>query len=357
MKPTTIVIGAGIIGSGIAYELSRRGHSVLLMESLSEGGQTSAASAGMVNPYSGFDAKTFLSGTDELPLGVESLKLFPEWAAILLEESGVDIEWQACGSLQIALSESDEQVLHENLSRVEAFVPGAKIISGEEARRMEPLITSDCRAALQLPDDGLVNPQRLLHALRLAAIRCGAELYRGQTVMGFETEGERIIGVRAPSGVVKADWVIVAAGAWTGILLSGLGLQIPIQPVRGLGLLLTDSPEPLSRLILSRLNYLVPRLDGTIFLGATADHAGFDMRPTAEGFAHLLTTLASTFPFLLQAAFAGYTIGLRPGTPDGEPLIGFVPPWRNLLIASGHFRHGVLLAPATARAIAGLIAD
>jgi glycine oxidase len=313
MKPATIVIGAGIIGSAIAYELSKRGHSVLLMETLSDGGATSIASGGMVNPYSGFDSIT----SKELETGTESLRLYPEWASILLDESGVDIEWQACGSLQIALSESDEAAIHESFPTVQAYVPYAAILSGEETRKMEPLITPACRSALWVPDEGQVNPQRLLRALRLAASRYGAELYRGQTVLGFETAGEQVIGVRTPSGVVRADWIVTAAGAWSGTLLSSLGLQILIQPV---------------------------------------EHVGFDMRPTAEGFAHLLTTLEHTFPGLLQATYVGYTVGLRPATQDGKPLIGFVPPWRNLLIASGHGRHGVLLAPSTARTIADLIA-
>lgn len=352
MKPTTIVIGAGIIGSAIAYELSKRGHSVLMMETLSDGGATSIASGGMVNPYSGFASIT----SKELETGTESLRLYPEWASTLLDESGVDIEWQACGSLQIALSESDEAAIHESFPTLQAYAPYAAIISGKDAHEMEPLITPACRSALWVPDEGQVNPQRLLRALRLAASRYGAELYRGQTVLGFETEGQQIIGVRTPSGVVRADWIVTAAGAWSGTLLSSLGLQVPIQPVRGQGLLLIDPPKPLSRLVISLLNYVVPRLDGTVFLGATVEHVAFDMRPTAEGFAHLLATLEHTFPGLLQAAYAGYTVGLRPGTLDGKPLIGFVPPWRNLLIASGHSRHGVLLAPSTARTIAGLIA-
>jgi glycine oxidase len=352
MKPLTIVVGAGMIGSAIAYELSKRGHSVSLMESLAEGGLTSSASAGMINPYSlAHENPTIVSA------GIESLKIYPGWASSLQEETGIDIEWRACGSLRIALSESEERSLHESLPIIQASAPQARIVAGEEACRMEPLITDECRSALWLPDEGQVNSSRLLHALRAAAARYGVEFHLGQPVVCLEIEGERVIGVHTPNGMMRADWVVIAAGAWTGTLLSTIGLDVPILPVRGQSLLLADTPKPLNHLVISLLNYFVPRRDGTIVLGATVEHVGFDMRPTAEGFALLLSTLKPTLPGLLPASFAGYTVGLRPGTPDGSPVIGFASGWKNLLIASGHGRHGILLAPITARRIAGLITD
>ncbi|MFQ3611870.1 MAG: FAD-dependent oxidoreductase, partial [Fimbriimonadales bacterium] len=152
-----------------------------------------------------------------------------------------------------------------------------------------------------------------------------------------------------------ADAVVVASGAWSGGLLQSLGLAIPVQPVRGQTVLLTDLPLPMRHIVVSPIGYLVPHADGTLLLGATREQAGFDFRATAEGFAHLLHTLSRLSPRLMHATLAGHTVGLRPGTPDSNPLIGTLERWKGLYLATGHAYHGILLAPATAIAIADLI--
>jgi len=194
-----------------------------------------------------------------------------------------------------------------------------------------------------------------MRALHAAVMQAGVEFYRGQPVVGFLQEQGRVVGVRTAGGTLRADAVVVAAGAWTGALLHTLGLHLPIEPVRGQILVLTDLPRPVRHIVTSLIGYLVPRANGTALLGATREHAGFDLRATAEGMHHLLQTLLRLFPTLMGATIVGHAVGLRPGTPDANPLIGTIAGFERLYLASGHAYHGILLAPATAQAVADLV--
>ncbi len=347
---TILVVGAGVIGSAIAWELQRRGASVILIESLSEGGQTSIASAGMVNPFS-----LTREETPALPFMLHSLRLYPEWAEQLRETIGIDIEWCRCGSLRVALHESDMSELSNAYEWVIRYEPHAQLLSAREAHELEPALTEQCSLALWLPNEGWVHTARLMRALHLAVAQAGVEFYRGQPVVGFLQQNGRIVGVRTAGGVLRGDAVVVSAGAWTGALMHTLGIEVPIEPVRGQILVLSDLPRPVRHIITSLIGYLVPRANGTALLGATREHADFDLRATAEGMHHLLQTLARLFPALMNATIVGHMVGLRPGTPDSNPLIGTLEGLDGLYLASGHAYHGILLAPATAQAIADLI--
>jgi glycine oxidase len=347
---TVLVVGAGVIGASVAWELRRRGASVVLLESVAEGGQTSVASAGMVNPFSLTPAET-----PALPFMLHSLRLYPEWAAQLREEVGIDIEWCRCGSLRVALHESDAQTLRTTYEWVLRYEPEARWLSAREARELEPALTEECSLALWLPNEGWVHTARLMRALHAAVMQTGVEFYRGQPVVGFLQERGRVVGVRTAGGTLRGDAVVVSAGAWTGTLLHALGLHVPIEPVRGQILVLTDLPRPVRHIVTSLIGYLVPRANGTALLGATREHAGFDLRTTAEGMHHLLQTLLRLFPPLMGATIVGLAVGLRPGTPDANPLIGSIAGFEGLYLASGHAYHGILLAPATAQAVADLV--
>ncbi len=347
---TVIVVGAGIIGSAIALELRQRGAEVRLIESTSQGGQTSSASAGMVNPFS-----LTLDDNPALPFALRSRAMFPQWVRTLRELTGIDAEWQESGSLRVALTHSDAEHLRHMEAWVQKYDPNARLLTPEEARQHEPALPETLTGALWLPSEGWVHTERLMRALHSALRTLGVEIYEGQPVLGFEISHHRVVGVRTYGGSLHADAVVLSAGAWTSALMQTLGFHIPIEPVRGQILVLGDLPKRLHLLLTSPIGYLVPRLNGTVLLGATREHAGFDMRPTAEGFAHLLHTLSRLCPTLMQATITGYTVGLRPATPDGNPLIGAVETLERLYLASGHAYHGILLAPATAVAVADLV--
>jgi glycine oxidase len=162
-------------------------------------------------------------------------------------------------------------------------------------------------------------------------------------------------GVQKAHCVLEGDAVVVAAGAWAGALLQPLGIHASITPVRGVILSLGDLPLPVRRILSSPVGYLVPRADGTALLGATREQAGYDARATVEGYAVLTHNLARLAPSLMHATVLGHTVGLRPDTPDHNPYIGAAAGYEGLYLAAGHAYHGILLAPATACALADLI--
>ncbi len=345
-----IVVGAGVIGSAIALELRQRGAQVVVVEGTSAGGQTSSASAGMVNPFS-------LTPEDNpaIPFFLLSRSLFPEWVRMLYELTGIDAEWQSQGSLRVALTDLDAEHLRRMLAWIQKYEPEARLISPDEARQYEPALPDTLSGALWLPNEGWVHTERLMRALHSALRLVGVELYEGQPVLGFIRHQHRVEGVYTSGRAIHADAVVLSAGAWTGALANLLGFHIPIEPVRGQILVIGDLNRRMRFLITSPIGYLVPRQDGTVLLGATREYAGFDMRPTAEGFTHLLHTLSRLCPSLMHATIVGYAVGLRPATPDNNPLIGTIDAVEGVYLASGHAYHGILLAPASAVAIANLI--
>lgn len=345
-----IVIGAGIIGTAIALELRLRGASVALIESNAEGGHTSAASAGMVNPFS-------LTPNDSPAVQFywQSFQMYPAWVAQLRERTGIDPEWRVNGTIRAALTPADADQLRANSEWIRRYDPSVQLISGAEARRLEPALHPEVSEALWLPNEGWVHTPRLMRALHRAVQVEGVNLYAASPALSVEIRGTQVRGVRTAHGLVQGDAVVIAAGAWAGALLQPLGVRAPTEPVRGQILVLSDLPIPVGRILSTPMGYIVPRADGTAVLGATREQAGYDMRATAEGYAHLTQSLARIAPRLLHATLVGHTVGLRPDTPDHNPYIGVVNGYQGLYAAAGHAYHGILMAPATAQVIADLV--
>lgn len=347
-----IVVGAGIIGSAIALELRRRGAAVTLIEGQAEGGHTSAASAGMVNPFSLTPHET-----PALPFYLNSLQMYPEWAQQLQSLTHIDVEWRQGGCLRVALTPADANHLSENLEWIRRYEPNATWVEPPAALEREPTLSHEIAGAIYLPSEGWVNTERLMRALHCAVQLSGANLYTGTPALCLERLQNRVHGVRIAHGVIEGDAVVIAAGAWTSALLQPLGVQTPIEPVRGVILRLGDLPAPIKSILSSSMGYLVPRADGTVLMGATREQAGFDLRATAEGYAYLLQSLTRIAPALLHATVLGHVVGLRPDTPDHHPYLGAITGYEGLYLAAGRAYHGILMAPATARAVADLILD
>ncbi|GIV07602.1 MAG: putative D-amino acid oxidase [Fimbriimonadales bacterium] len=345
-----IVIGAGVIGSAIALELRLRGTEVLLIEANAIGGHTSTASAGMVNPFSLTPHET-----PALPFYLNSLRFYPQWAHALYEQTGIGVEWREEGCWEVALTEADSVRLQSKAAWVQRHDPHATIVEGAVARQSEPALGDSVMLALYLPHEGSVNTERLMTALRRAVQLSGANLYPNTPVLALEWLGRGVWGVHTAHGVLESDAIVLAAGAWTSTLLRPLGVHTPIEPVRGVILHLGELPQLVRSTLVSHTGYIVPRKDGTALVGATREQAGYDLRATAQGYAHLLRGLAEIAPTLLQAAMLGHTVGLRPDTPDHNPYIGSISGYKGLYIAAGHAYHGVLMAPATARVMADLV--
>jgi glycine oxidase len=345
-----IVVGGGVIGLTTAWELVRRGHAVDVVERGVPGREASWAGAGMLAPL----AEARRTGAF-LDLSLASFERHPAFAAALAEASGIQPEYRTAGKLLVACDDAQLQALQEHLGTwAERF--GVERLTGEEARRLEPALSPDVRDAFFIARDHQVDNRRLTRALWVAAARAGARVLHGNGAAAVLTEGSRVAGVRLQDGEeLRARWVVVAAGAWSG-QLDGLPRPVPTHPVRGQIANLFLVPPPLTRSVVTPDCYIVARADGRILIGSTMEHAGFRAHPTAAGIARLLAGALAAVPSLADAPLAGAWAGLRPGTPDELPILGPDPEVEGLVYATGHFRNGILLAPITAEIVADVIA-
>ena len=300
-----IVAGAGIIGCAIARELASRGVGCTVLDPRPVGGGATQASAGMLAPYVEAHERGPL-----LDLAVRSLALYDDWIAAVRAESGVDVEYRRIGTLETATNRST-------------------------------------------PEHGYVAAAPLAMALARAAESFGATFVRDRAVRIAPSSGG--LAVTTTTGTLNATHVVIAAGAWTNAI-EGV-VTPPLRPVRGQLLYLGWNAEPLTTIVWGPRCYVVPRLDGTVLVGATVEEAGFDERVTAAGVQSLLDAVCELLPDATAATFLGARAGLRPATPDELPVIGADPRVPTLVHATGHYRNGVLLAPITARVIAELVID
>lgn len=345
------VIGGGVIGCAIARDLASRGVRVTVLERDEPGAHASWAAAGMLSPLAEADrADAFLR------LLLAGRARFPDLAADLLSETGIDIDYRAEGTLLLALSQADEAVLEGRWRWQSAAGLPVERLGAAEARALEPSLSAAVRSALRFPDDHQVDNRKLARALHASALRAGASFATGVEAASLDIQGGRARGVVMRDGVrLDADTVVVAAGCWSG-RLAGLPRPLPVEPVHGQLLSLDGSGARLDHVVDTPRVYLVPRRDGRIIVGATAERTGFASTVTDRATRTLWSAAAEAVPGLAGVTLLDVWSGLRPGTPDGSPIIGPDPEVENLFYAAGHYRNGILLAPITAEAIGGLVA-
>ncbi len=347
--PSVIVVGAGIIGCSIAYELGRRGVRCLVLDTAGEPGQTSRAAAGMLAPL----AEGITPGP-ALELGLASLRRHKEWAYELVEATGIDVGYASAGILRLALSSDEAREVRATATRLTEMGLPASWLEGPALAEVEPLVQSAWGGLLS-GLEAQVQPERLLAALRSAAGGRGARFRLGTPAIKLLRGGKGVRGVVTGDGSAhEAESVVLATGAWTGMLGHWCGQRWPVRPVRGQMVALEFLPLPVRRPVFSSRGYVLPR-SGLVLAGATMDDAGFDPRVTATGISSVLAGAAAIIPALAQATFRDAWAGLRPSSPDHLPLVGPVPGWEGLFVAAGHFRNGILLAPVTGQIIADLI--
>lgn len=342
-----IIVGGGIIGLACARELARAGMKVELLERLPAGAEASLAAAGMLSPM----AETLPGPL--LDACRESRDLWLSWAADLAEETGLSVEHDASGALLVALDDRDEAWL-DRIAAEARSIGGVgepvEEIDGSTLSRWVPDASPAIRRSLLLPGEHRVDNVQACAVLAIAARKAGAVLTYGVHVEGIERAG---FGVRVVTRDrdVEADLLVLAAGAWSGKLMS-----LPVHPVRGQMLLLGGVDWPWSGSFRSRHGYAVRRGATGLLVGATVEEAGFASYNTPGGVESLLRFTKHTLPGLDNARLETTWAGLRPGTPDGLPILGPVPGWP-VIAATGHYRNGILLAPWTAREVARLAAS
>lgn len=346
------IIGGGVIGCAAAYALASAGLTVFLLERDRIGCEASGEAAGMLAPQAeAAEAGPFLD------LGMRSRDLFPALADALREETGLDVGYRQHGTLYACLTEAEEAEARRRLAWQQSQGLRVEWWEAGKVREREPGISAAVRGALFLPGDHQVTSGTFTRALALAAVRRGAEIREGAPVTGFVRDRKRIVAVKTLDRTVSAGRYILAAGPWSAQVAYALGLPVPVVPVKGqlcMAGLLQGGPR---HVIYSHLAYLVPRPGGEVILGTTVEFAGFDKRVTVEGLQGILAGAQALYPALRGAEVQRAWAGLRPYTTDGLPLLGPVPEVEELVVATGHHRNGILLAPITAHLLRELVVD
>jgi glycine oxidase len=344
------IAGAGLIGAGIAYELAKAGATVTVFDRDEPARAASWAGAGMLAPFS-----EELPDRAMLALCRTSLRMYAPFASELLERTGVDVKLAACGTLHVALDDASLARLHAAAPAYRTNGGDVTILDRAGVLEREASVSRGVIGGVFVANEAQVDNRRLGRALLAACEHLGVRFERSSE-LSIETDARRVRGVRTARGFVPANTVVNAAGAWAGGL-AGVPEQarIPVVPIAG-EMLAIAVPRSFARaLIWFGHTYLVPRADGRLLVGATVVDRGFDARVTAGGVQALLDQALLAVPALGDFALVETWAGLRPGTPDKRPYLGATC-IDGYFVAAGHYRNGILLTPATARALAQTIA-
>jgi len=336
---TAIVIGSGVIGLGIAYALCKRGWHVTVI-SRGNAEAASRAAAGMLAPQ----AEGLVPGP-MLDLCLRSRSRYPSWVAELETLTGESVGYWPCGILAPVYAAPDQA---EAASR-DPNCP-TEWLSQEMIQNHQPGLATTVAGGFWYPKDAQVDNQTLVQTLQRATHCLGVVLEEGVAVQAIARQGDRVTHVQTSAGDRHADHYILATGAWSQDLL-----PVPVFPRKGEMLSLRPpthmTPQPPAQVLFGPDIYIVPRKTGRIVLGATVEDVGFRPGTTAAGLRSLLDAAIRLYPPLADYQFEDHWWGFRPATPDEEPILG-PSPWQNLTLATGHYRNGILLAPATADLVA-----
>ncbi len=333
-----LILGGGLNGLFSAYLLKLAGLEVRVLEQAACGRESSWAGAGILSTLLPWNY-----GPDVNVLARRGRELWPVWAERLRLASGIDPEYRVCG---MAVLEEEQR----DAALAWCAAHGEVAVSLTEFPRSTPLFRGelgDLAHGLWLPEVAQARNPRLVQALRAAALRAGVVIDENTPATRLLTGNGKVIGVATPRGIFAADNVVVAAGAWSGELLAGLGHAPEIYPVRGQIVLFKAEPGLLPCVVYRNGHYLVPRVDGHILAGSTLEQAGFDKTTTLRARRELLGFARSVLPALRHAPVVAQWSGLRPGSPGNLPTIDRHPELDNLYVNSGHFRYGVTMVPAS----------
>ena len=335
-SPDIIVVGAGAIGASCAWRLAMSGRRVTLVTDPSAE-PASGVAAGMLAPVTEAEFGEELL----LKLNLASSEMYPSF----IEELGGDTGYIRCGTLMVARDQDDNRVLDELHDFQQKLGLDAERLNGRGARDLEPTLSPRTRGGILVADDHQIDPARLLAAVTDACAKAGVATTQGRVT---EIAGW---GVRLEGGEeLRSETVVLAAGSYSG-KIAGLDRPLPVRPVKGqLVHLRARGSVPLPTRNIRGLDvYIVTRADGRMVIGASVEEQGFDKTLTAGAVHDLLRDAYEIVPSVVELEFVGVTAGLRPATPDNAPLIGRLSD--NVIVATGHYRNGILLAPVTAASV------
>ncbi len=346
-----IVIGGGVIGAAVGWELAKRRHRVAIFDVGKAGKEASSAAAGMLGAQSEFSAPSPL-----VPLALQSRALMPSLAAELKERTGMDIELVEKGLIKAATTEEEADDLRRHYAFWRERGEPVHWLTNEEVREIEPQLHAEAlTGAMWIPGDGQVSAPNLAAALVSAAVSAGVHLYEYAEVLDIRSGGGGHL-VDTAVGTFAAEAVVIASGAWAARLGAKAGLSLSMFPVKG-ECLMVRAHVPLLRTTVFAKNgcYIVPKAGNRLLIGATSTPGTYDRRILAGGLARLLLQAAHLLPAVEQAEWVDAWSGIRPQTKDGLPYIGEHPERPGIFVAAGHYRNGILLSAITGAIVADLV--
>jgi glycine oxidase len=346
-----LIIGGGVIGLSIARELQRAGvRDITIVDQGTCGREASWAAAGMLSPQ----AETHEAGPF-LDLCLRSRDLYPGFAADLLQETGVDIELDTTGTLALAFDDTEAEHLLGLLNWQRAAGLEFETMIDEHLAKAEPNLPATATMGLLFPNDWQVDNRKLVAALRRYADLDNTKIRENTAVESLIVDGNAVVGARTSEGDILAGTTILATGAWTSLIKLGTSeMPVKVEPVRGQIVCVEARVGTLTHVVTTSRGYLVPRRDGRILVGSTTEHVGFD-RSTTEEAISMLTALANDILHAVPLRVVDSWAGLRPATPDGLPVLGGLAGLDGIMVATGHYRNGILLAPLTGKLVANSI--
>jgi glycine oxidase len=344
-----------VIGLCCAWRLAQGGAKTVVLDRAEPPAGATRVAAGMLAPI----GELAFGEPELLRMTIAAAELYPDFIAELEAAAELGTGYARHGALHIALDRDEAAELRRVHDLQRSLGLGAEWLPPRRCRELEPGLTPSFNGGVHAPDEAAVDPRRLTAALLAALAGAGVEVRSGTDVVAPVLAGERLEGVRTGAGdELLAEHVVLATGAWAGAE-GWLPEEVlpPVRPVKGeiLELRSADGRPPCERIVASERVYLVPRPDGRLIVGATTEERGFDATVTAGGVHELLREAYRLLPDVAEMELVESMAGLRPGTPDHLPLVG-PGALDGLILACGHYRNGILLAPLTGGAVAGIVA-